>query len=163
MVLPSGFTTTIASIITYDGTIDEAGPPMSVVLTLEDDIDVSRGDVICRPYNQPIASQDLDAMLCWMSEDLELRPNQMYAIKHTGRWGRAMVRDLQYRLDVNTLHRDQNAERLQPNEIGRVRLRTTTPLFIDPCRRNRETGSFILVHEGTNATVGAGMIAGTGT
>jgi len=163
MVLPSGFTTTIKSIDTYDGEVEEASPPMSVTITLDDEIDISRGDMICRPHNQPHASQDVDSMVCWMAEGSTLRAGNKYAIKHTSRWGRAMVRDLQYRLDVNTLHRDETADDLSLNEIGRVRLRTTVPLFFDEYRRNRDTGSFILVDEGTNATVAAGMITGEGT
>ena len=163
MVLPSGFTSKIASIDTYDGPMTEAGPPLSVTLTLEDDLDISRGDMICRPHNQPHASQDLDAMVSWMSEGPALSPGNKYSIKHTTRWGRAMVKDLQYRLDVNTLHRDETAEQLDLNEIGRIRLRTTTPFFFDEYRRNRVTGSFILVDESTNVTVGAGMITGEGT
>jgi bifunctional enzyme CysN/CysC len=158
VVLPSGFSSRIKSIETHDGALDEAAPPASVVVTLEDDIDVSRGDMICRPHNQPHASQDLDAMVARMSEGPSLRPGAKYSIKHTTRWGKAMVKELQYRLDVNTLHRDGEASELTLNEIGRVRLRTTTPFFFDEYRRNRETGSFILVEEGTNNTVGAGMI-----
>lgn len=163
MVLPSGFTTRIESIDTFDGPVEEAAPPMSVTVSLEDDIDISRGDMICRPHNQPHASQDIDAMVCWMAEGSSLRPGVKYAVKHTTRWTRALVNDLQYRLDVNTLHRDESAESLHLNEIGRVRLRTTTPLFFDEYRRNRKTGSFILVDESTNATVGAGMITGMAT
>jgi bifunctional enzyme CysN/CysC len=160
MVLPSGFSSKIESITTYDGELEEASPPMSVVVTLEDEIDISRGDMICRPHNQPHSSQDIDAMVAWMSEGPSLKPGVKYAIKHTTKWGRAMVKELQYRLDVNTLHRDDTATELTLNEIGRVRLRTTTPFFFDEYRRNRETGSFILVEEGTNNTVGAGMITG---
>jgi bifunctional enzyme CysN/CysC len=160
MVLPSGFSSTIKTISTHDGELDEAAPPMSVVVTLEDEIDISRGDMICRPHNQPHYSQDIDAMVAWMSETRSLRPGAKYAIKHTTRWGRALVTELQYRLDVNTLHRDNEATELALNEIGRIRLRTTTPFFFDEYRRNRETGSFILVEEGTNNTVGAGMITG---
>ena len=163
MVLPSGFTTHIRSIDSYDGPLEEAVPPMSVVVTLEDEIDISRGDMICRPHNQPHASQDLDAMVAWMAEGSPLRPGAKYAIKHTTRWARAMVKDLQYRINVNTLHRDEEADSLGLNEIGRIRLRTTTPLFFDEYRRNRDTGSFILVDESTNVTVGAGMITGEGT
>jgi bifunctional enzyme CysN/CysC len=163
VVLPSGFSTKVASIDTHDGPVEEASPPMSVILTLEGELDISRGDMICRPHNQPHASQDLDAMVVWMSEGPPLRPGIKYAIKHTTRWGRAIVNDLQYRIDVNTLHRDESAESLGLNEIGRIRLRTTTPFFFDEYRRNRETGSFILVDESTNATVGAGMITGEGT
>ena len=160
MVLPSGFTSRIESISTYDGLVDEAAPPMSVVVKLEDEIDISRGDLICRPHNQPSSSQDIDAMVSWLSEGPPLRVGAKYAIKHTTRWGKSMVKDLQYRLDINTLHRDNGASELGLNEIGRIRLRTTTPFFFDEYRRNRETGSFILVEEGTNNTVGAGMITG---
>ena len=159
-VLPSGFTSRIEAIHTHDGELDEAAPPASVVITLEDDIDVSRGDMICRPHNQPHASQDIDAMVSWMSDRAPLREGSKYAIKHTTRWGKAMVRDLQYQLNINTLHREQEANELALNEIGRIRLRTTTPFFFDEYRRNRETGSFILVDEATNNTVGAGMITG---
>jgi bifunctional enzyme CysN/CysC len=160
LVLPSGFSSTIASIDTHDGPLEEASPPMSVVISLTDELDISRGDMICRPHNQPHSSQDIDAMVAWMSEGPPLRPGAKYAIKHTTRWGRALVKDLQYRLDVNTLHRDETATELVLNEIGRVQLRTTTPFFFDEYRRNRTTGSFILVDESTNNTVGAGMITG---
>jgi bifunctional enzyme CysN/CysC len=104
--------------------------------------------------------QDIEAMVCWMSSDAELRAGAKLALKHTTRWGRAMVKDLQYRLDVNTLHRDEESSSLTLNEIGRVRLRTTVPLFFDEYRRNRATGSFVLVDESTNNTVGAGIILG---
>ena len=160
VVLPSGFSSRIKTISTHDGDLDEAAPPMSVVVTLDDDIDISRGDMICRPHNQPHSSQDIDAMVAWMSDTSPLRPGVKYQIKHTTRWGRAMVNDLQYRLDVNTLHRDADATGLTLNEIGRIRMRTTKPFFFDEYRRNRETGSFILVDEATNNTVGAGMITG---
>ena len=132
---------------------------MSVTIRLADDIDVSRGDMICRVRNRPHVGQDIEAMVCWMTETDVLRGAKL-AIKHTTRWGRALVKDLQYRLDVNTLHRDEDATGLALNEIGRVTLRTTVPLFFDEYRRNRTTGSFILVDEATNTTVGAGMILG---
>ncbi len=160
MVLPSGFTSTITAIDTADGPVPEAFPPMSVTLRLADDLDVSRGDFICRPHNKPHASQDIDAMVCWLSERGALAERSMFAIKHTTRWARALVKDLQYQLNVNTLHRDEAADTLRLNEIGRVRLRTTQPLFFDEYRRNRDTGSFILVDEATNNTVAAGMILG---
>jgi bifunctional enzyme CysN/CysC len=160
VVLPSGFTSTIASIDGPNGPIEEAYPPMSVTIRLSDEIDISRGDMICRPKNQPTASQDIEAMVCWMSEVGSLQPRQKLAIKHTTRWARAMVNDVQYRLDVNSLHRDEDASELTLNEIGRVSLRTTAPLFFDEYRRNRSTGSFILVDEVTNTTVAAGMILG---
>ena len=163
MVLPSGFTTRIKGIDTYDGPLEQATPSQSVVLTLEDDLDISRGDMICRPRNQPDATQDIDAMICWMSESPGMQVGSKYAIKHTTRWGRAMVQDLQYRLDVNTLHRDESSSQLDLNEIGRVRMRATTPFFVDDYRRNRQTGSFILVDEVTNSTVAYGMITGKAT
>ncbi len=160
IALPSGFASRIAEIDTFDGAVAEAPTPMSVVIRLEDDIDLGRGDMLSRVHNQPTAGQDIDAIVAWMSDTEQLRPGAKYAIKHTTRWARAMITDLQYRFDVTTLHRDESATSLGLNEIGRVRLRTTVPLFFDEYRRNRETGSFILVEEGTNNTVGAGMIGG---
>lgn len=161
MVLPSGFTTRIAAIETADGPVDEAFAPMSVTVRLEDEIDISRGDMICRPHNQPTVAQDIDAMVCWM-DDSPLVPGRKLALKHTTRAARTLVKDLQYRLDVNTLHRDETAEGLGLNDVGRVRLRTTVPLLADEYRRNRTTGGFILVDEATNRTVGAGMITSAG-
>jgi len=158
VVLPSGFATTISAIDTADGPVDEAFPPMSVTVRLADNLDVSRGDMICRPHNQPAVTQDIDAMVCWMDSAASLRPGLKLHIKHTTRNARVLVKDLQYRLDVNTLHRDDEADELGLNEIGRVRLRTTQPLFADPYSRNRTTGGFILIDEGTNRTVAAGMI-----
>ncbi|WP_433298230.1 sulfate adenylyltransferase subunit 1 [Actinoplanes sp. CA-030573] len=158
MVLPSGLHSTIASIDTADGPVAEAFPPMSVTVRLADEIDISRGDLICRPHNAPAVAQDIEAMVCWMDETAPLRVGAKYAIKHTTRSARTVVRGLQYRLDVNTLHRDDTAGELQLNEIGRVKLRTTVPLLADEYRRNRTTGGFILIDEGTNRTVGAGMI-----
>lgn len=160
LVLPSGFSSRIRSIDTMDGPVPEAFAPMSVAITLDDDLDVSRGDLICRPHNQPQVGQDIDAMVCWMTEQSSLRPGAKYAVKHTTRSARALVKGLHYRLDVNTLHRDHDSAELGLNEIGRVSLRTTVPLFFDDYRRNRTTGSFILVDEVTNNTVAAGMILG---
>jgi bifunctional enzyme CysN/CysC len=161
VVLPSGFTSTIAAIDGPDGQpVEEAFSPMAVTVRLADDIDVSRGDMICRDRNRPHVGQDLEAMVCWLTADAQLRTGAKLALKHTTRWGRALVKDLQYRLDVNTLHRDETASSLGLNEIGRVRLRTTVPLFFDEYRRNRSTGSFVLVDESSNNTVGAGMIIG---
>ena len=157
MVLPSGFTSRIAGIDTADGPLDEAFAPMSVVVRLADEIDVSRGDMICRVHNAPAATQDVDAMVCWMTEE-PLLPGQKYTIKHTTRTARAMVKELQYRLDVNSLHRDHEAGRLGLNDVGRIRLRTTQPLLCDSYRRNRSTGGFVLIDEATNRTVGAGMV-----
>ena len=160
VVLPSGFTSTIRSIDTADGPVDEAFPPMSVTMTLDDDVDVSRGDMICRPHNHPSVGQELDAMVCWLTDRSELRAGGKLAIKHTTRSARVLVRELLYKLDVNELHRDENADALRLNEIGRITLRTTAPLFFDEYRRNRTTGSFVLIDETTNNTVGAGMILG---
>jgi bifunctional enzyme CysN/CysC len=160
MVLPSGLTTTVKSIETADGPIDEAFAPMSVAVTLADDVDVSRGDMICRPHNQPAVGQDLDAMVCWMTDQSILETGAKLAIKHTTRTARALVKDLHYRLDVNTLHRDHDAAELRLNEIGRVSLRATSPLFYDEYRRNRDTGSFVLIDEVSGNTVAAGMIVG---
>jgi sulfate adenylyltransferase subunit 1 len=157
LVLPSGMTSKIQGIDMFDKEIDEAFPPMSVTVRLEDDVDVSRGDMICRPQNAPKPSQDIDAMICWMTNE-PLRPRQKLAIKHTTRMGRALIKDIQYRLDVNTLHRDKETGELGLNEIGRVQLRTTVPLLCDPYSKNRTTGSFILIDEATGVTVGAGMI-----
>ncbi|GAA3112104.1 hypothetical protein GCM10020001_033570 [Nonomuraea salmonea] len=156
--LPSGLTTRIASIDTFDGPVEEAFPPMSVTLRFEDDLDISRGDMIARPNNQPQSAQELEAMVCWMADGVKLTPRSKLTIKHTTRTARALVRDLHYRLDVNTLHRDEEATALALNEIGRVSLRVTQPLFVDDYARNRLTGGFILVDEATNSTVGAGMI-----
>jgi sulfate adenylyltransferase subunit 1 len=158
MVLPSGFTTRIAGIDTADGPVDRAYPPMSVTLRLTDELDVGRGDLICRPHNAPRPTQDLDALVCWMDESAPLAAGGTYAVKHTTRSARAVVKQLHYRLDVTTLHRDDTAGALRLNEIGRVRLRTTVPLFADPYRRNRTTGGFIMIDEQTNRTVAAGMI-----
>ena len=159
VVLPSGLTSRIASIDTADGPVTEAFAPMAVTVRLEDNLDVSRGDMICRPHNAPAVVQDVDAMVCWMSET-PLRLGQKLALKHTTRTARAVVKDLQYRLDVNTLHRDESADALGLNEVGRIRLRATLPLFMDSYRRNRTTGGFILIDEATNRTVGAGMMTG---
>ena len=159
VVLPSRARTTIAGIDSYDGPVDAAYPPMSVTIRLEDELDVSRGDMIARPDNQPNLSDLFDATICWMSE-APLREGGRYAIKQTSRSSRATVRDLRYRIDVNSLHRDQQATELGLNDIGRVTLRLSTPLAFDTYTRNRLTGSFILVDEATNDTVAAGMIVG---
>ncbi len=158
VVLPSGFTTRIAGIDTADGPVDEAFSPMSVTVRLADELDVSRGDMIARPQNQPEATQDVDAVICWMDERSTLDTRSKLVLKHTTRTVRALVKDVQYRIDVNTLHRDPTAGHLALNEIGRVRLRTQQPVFVDPYARNRWTGAFILMDQQTNATVGAGVV-----
>ena len=161
MVLPSGFTSTIAGIDTFDGPVAEAFPPMSVTVRLADQIDISRGDMICRPHNTPVSTQDIDAMICWMDETKPLTAGNKYVIKHTTRTARALVKTLHYRLDINTLHRNEAPHSLHLNDIGRIRLRTTVPLHADEYRRNRTTGGFILIDEATNRTVAAGIITET--
>ena len=160
VVLPSGFTTTIAGIDRFGAPVEEAFPPSSVTVRLADEIDISRGDMICRANNQPTVTQDVHAQVCWFSPTAPLQRDRVYAIKHTTKWARAKVTDLLYRLDVNTLSRDEAVHALTLNDIGRVKLRTTQPLFVDEYRRNRNTGSFVLVDEATMETVGAGMIIG---
>jgi bifunctional enzyme CysN/CysC len=162
MHLPSGFTTRVKRIDTARGPVAEAFPPMSVTLVLDDDIDISRGDMICRPHNQPSVTQDVNVMVSWMSESRKLSPRDRLIVKHTTRTAKAIVRDLHYRLDVNTLHRHEGVSHLSLNEIGRLTLRLTHPVFCDPYNRNRQTGGIILVDEATGATVGAGMITDAG-
>jgi bifunctional enzyme CysN/CysC len=156
--LPSGFSTRVRRIEAAGTEIAEAFAPMSVTLLLDDDVDISRGDMICRPNNRPAAAQDIEAMVCWMTSDLALARRSRLIVKHTTRTVKAIVSDLHYRIDVNTLHRDESATQLGLNEVGRVRLRLTQPIFCDPYARNRTTGGLILIDEGTNATVGAAMI-----
>ncbi|MBV9382923.1 MAG: GTP-binding protein [Streptosporangiaceae bacterium] len=156
--LPSGFTTAIRSIETAGVPVAEAFAPMSVTLLLDDDVDISRGDMICRPNNRPAAAQDIEGMVCWMSADRALTPRTRLVVKHTTRTVKAIVTDLHYRIDVNTLHRDESATQLGLNEIGRIRLRLTQPVFADPYARNRATGGLILIDEAANATVGTVMI-----
>jgi bifunctional enzyme CysN/CysC len=162
VVLPSGYTSTISEVRGPGGEIlVEAFPPQAVTVRLTDNIDVGRGDMICRPHNRPMVGQDLDAMVCWFAEQTTLTEGARFEVRHTTRTTTARVDLLDYRLDVNTLHRDQTATSLGLNEIGRVRLRTQTPLMFDLYRRNRSTGSFILVDPGTRNTVAAGMIVAT--
>ncbi len=161
LALPSGFTSTIATVHGPGGAlIDEAFAGTAVTVQLADDIDISRGDLLCRPHNRPHVGQDIDATVCWLTEHATLRAGNRYTVQHTTRTARAIVQDLEYRLDINTLHRDQSADALSLNEIGRIRMRTQQPLLFDEYRRNRSTGSFILVDEATNNTVAAGMIIG---
>ena len=158
MVLPSGLTSRVEAIDTFDGPVDEAFSPMSVVIRVQDDIDISRGDLICRPGNQPRLTQDVEAMVCWMDERAPLVEHHKYVLKHTTRTVRCIVRQVHYRLDINTLHRDEAAHSLALNDIGRISLRTMQPLLVDDYRRNRSTGGFILIDESDNRTVGAGMV-----
>ncbi len=157
MVLPSGFTTTIEKIDTADGEIPEAFPPMSVTLLLKDDIDISRGDMIVRENNKPAISQDIDLRICWFNEKpLQLRGK--YEIRHTTQTARCIVQEVQYKMDVNTLHRNLDDKVIRMNDIARISIRTTKPLFVDAYSKNRNTGSVLLVDEGSNETVAAGMI-----
>ncbi len=158
LVLPSGLASRIARLDTADGPVDEARPGMAVTVVLTDDLDISRGDLICRPHNHPQPSQDLDAMIAWMDSAAPLATRRIYSLKHTTRTVRAMVTDMRYRLDVHSLHRDVDASELVMNEIGRVTLRATAPIFADDYRRNRATGSFVLIDEATHQTVAAGML-----
>jgi len=157
VVLPSGFTSTIKSIDTFNGSLSEAFAPMSVTLTLNDDIDISRGDMIVRPHNQPNVSQDLDVMLCWLS-DKKIFLGGKYAIKHTSNDVRCIIKDIKYKININTLHRMEDDKELKMNDIARITIRTTKPLLFDKYSRNRITGSLIIIDEATNETVGAGMI-----
>jgi sulfate adenylyltransferase subunit 1 len=161
-ILPSGFTSRIKTIsplhsLDTGNNIDEAFSPMSVTMTLDTDIDISRGDMIVRENNNPTISQDIDMMICWMGEK-SLVPNGKYAIKHTSKDARCIVKDIRYKVDINSLHRLENDKNIGMNDIARIQIRTTTPLFFDSYRKNRITGSVILIDEGTNETVGAGMI-----
>lgn len=158
MHLPSGLTSKIKAIKTIDGDLEEAFPPQSVTILLEDDIDISRGDMLVRENNIPEAGQDIDVMICWMSDKKQLQLNGKYAIKHTTRDSRCIVKEILYKVDVNSLHRDTDVKTFGLNEIGRIRIRTTVPLFYDEYRQNRITGSMIFIDEGTNETVAAGMI-----
>jgi len=156
--LPSGFTTRISRIELAGREVAEAFPPMSVTLLLDDDVDISRGDLICRPNNRPKSVQDIEGMVCWMSAERPLTPRSRLIVKHTTKTVKGIVGDLLYRIDVNTLHRDESATQLGLNEIGRIRMRVTQPLFVDSYSRNRLTGGLILIDEATNTTVGTVMI-----
>lgn len=157
MLLPSGFTTKIKQIDTYEGPVQEAYPPMSVTITVKDDLDLSRGDMIVRPNNSPEVEQTVDLMICWFNEK-PLQPNGKYTLMHTSNEVRCIVKEVRYKLDINTLKRDFEFDQIGMNDIARVQLRTTKPLFFDSYNRNRITGSIILIDEGTHETVAAGMI-----
>jgi len=157
VVLPGGGRTRIAAIDTYDGQLEEALAPMSLTLLLEDELDVSRGELICRPDEPALVGRELEADVCWMSEHA-LQARGRYVLKHTTRSATAIVDQIADRVDVHTLERTEPAAELALNDIGRVRLRTSVPLAFDPYARNRRTGSFILIDEASNETVGAGLI-----
>ena len=155
--LPSGFTSKIKSIDTFDESLDEAYAPMSVSITLEDDIDIGRGDMIVRTKNQPETSQDIEVMLCWLHNN-PAKPRAKYTIKHTSNDQKAMIKEVIYKYDINTLDREKEDKQLNMNDIAKVKIRTTKPVMVDPYRENRTTGSLILVDDTTNETVAAGMI-----
>ncbi|TVR47392.1 MAG: sulfate adenylyltransferase subunit CysN [Puniceicoccaceae bacterium] len=157
IALPSGFTSRIRGIHTFEGEVKEAFWPMSVTITLEDEIDISRGDLIAKPNNQPEVAQDLEAMVCWFS-DKPLQPRGKYVIRHTTAEARCLVKEVRYKVDINTLHKIEGSPEIGMNDIARIQIRTTKPLFVDPYRANRATGSVILIDEFTNNTVAAGMI-----
>lgn len=156
-ILPSGFTSTIKSIREGENVIEEAYPPMSIAIELEDDLDISRGDMIVKPNNQPEVNQDIDTMLCWFSPQ-PLKVGGKYVLRHTTAEVRTMIKDVVYKMDINELQKNENDKDVKMNDIARIKLRTTKPLFFDPYKKNRETGSLILVDEATNNTVAAGMI-----
>jgi sulfate adenylyltransferase subunit 1 len=156
-VLPGGFQSKVKSIDTFSGPVDEAFAPMSVTLTLEDEIDISRGDMIVRENNQPDVSQDIDVMICWFNSR-PLQATGKFVIRHTSREARCVVKEVHYKMDISTLHRLEDDKNIQMNDIARIKLRTTVPLLFDSYSRNRNTGGIILVDEATNETVAAGMI-----
>lgn len=160
VVLPGGMATKIESIETFAGTVDAAPAGTPVTVRLADDVEVDRGDLLCQPGLAPDVAEELDAVVCWFAEE-PLVPGTTYALKHTTRWAEATVETLRHRLDIETLEPDTDATGLGPNDIGTVHLRLAAPLAFDSYKRNRTTGSFILVDQQTNATVAAGMILGT--
>ena len=156
-ILPSGLTSTIKSIDTMNGELKEAFTPMSVTITLKDDIDISRGDMIVRDNKEPVIGQELDMMVCWLNER-PLNPRGKYILRHTTSEARAMIKEVSYKVNINNLEKNYDDLGVSLNEIARIKVKTSKPVFHDPYRRNRQTGSLILVEEGTNNTVGAAMI-----
>ena len=157
MVLPSGFTSKIKSIDTFNGNIKEAFAPMSVTMTLADEIDISRGDMIVRENNSATPEQTIDVMICWMNQK-KMMSNGKYIVRHTSREAKCIVKEVKYKVDINTLHRNEEDLSVEMNDIARVQIRTTIPLLIDKYSKNRNTGSLILVDQATNETVAAGMV-----
>jgi len=158
LLLPSGFTSKIASIQGPTGETDQAFPPQSVTILLEDKLDLSRGDMIVREKNKPNSTQDIDLMICWFDNEKALQQRGKYVIQHTTQEARCIVKDIQYKLNIETLHRIQDDKTINMNDIARITIRTTKPLHVDAYRTNRITGSVIFIDESTNNTVGAGMI-----
>lgn len=155
-VLPSGFTSKVKSIDSMSGPVDMAFPPMSVTMTLEDEIDISRGDMIVKVNNQPEQVQEFDVMVCWMG-DKPMQLGGKYALKHTSRDARCIIKEVKYKMNINTLQKVEDDNTIGLNDIARITIRTTVPIFLDGYRKNRNTGSLILIDEATNNTVAAGM------
>ena len=155
--MPSGFSSKIKSIDTFDGELEEAFAPMSVAIQLEDEIDIGRGDMIVRTNNKPQSIQDIEVMICWLNVKGP-KPRAKYLLRHTTSEVKAMIQEVSYKLDISTLHRNEEDKEVSANDICRMKLRTTKPLLVDGYAKNRITGSLILVDEGTNETVAAGMI-----
>ncbi len=158
VVQPSGFTTKIKAIESLDGPQQEAFAPLSCTMTLEDEIDISRGDMITKPNNPPQKGQEIEAMVCWFSDNVQLQPRGKYYLRHTTKEVKALVQEVKYKVDINTLHKIEDTSSFGLNEIGRITLRTSAPLLYDSYRKNRQTGSFILIDLQSNETVAAGMI-----
>lgn len=158
LVLPSGLTTTVTGIDSHSGPLTEAGPGKAVTLLLADDLSITRGDMICRPHNRPRSSQELEAMMCWMDDVNPMQLDKIYTIKHTTKVVRAKITSVLYRLDISQLHRETGVNSLVMNEVGRVTLHSTSPLFYDDYHQNRSTGCFIVIDETTGQTAGAGML-----
>ena len=157
-VLPSGFESKIKSLHTMNDHLDEAYAPMSITMTLEDEIDISRGDMIVKPNNVPEVSQDIEAMICWFSSTKSLQGRGKFVLRHTTNEVQALINEVRYKVNINTLHKIEDDLELKLNEIGRVSIRTSAPVFTDSYSKNRITGSFILIDPLTNETVAAGMI-----
>lgn len=155
--MPSGFSSKIKSIDVLDESLKEAYAPMSISMTLEDDIDISRGDMIVRTNNKPESSQDIEVMLCWLNDN-SAKPRTKYSIKHTSNDQKAMIKEIIYKIDIETLNRNTEDKSLNMNDISKVKIRTTKPLMVDSYRENRTTGSIILIDDTTNETVAAGMV-----
>ena len=158
VIHPSGFSTKIKTIHTADGDLEEAFSPLSVTLTLENEIDISRGNLIAKANNPPRVSQDIEAMICWFSDSNKLAPRSKYLVRHTSNDTKAMITDIKYKVNINTLHKVEDDKQFNLNDIGRISFRTSAPLVHDSYKRNRQTGSFILIDPITNETVAAGMI-----
>ena len=157
-VLPSGFESRISGIHTLEGDLDEAFAPMSVALKLEDEIDISRGDMIVKQNNPPTVTQDIDAMICWFSDTAKLQVGRKYTLRSTTKEVKCLIKEVKYKVNVNTLHKSEDDSEVGLNDIAKISIRTSSPLFVDSYNRNRTTGSLVLIDEQSNSTVAAGMI-----